>query len=531
MTDERAKAAIPARRRRVGAARMPILALLPALAAAPMSGQEAGAAAPLDGLDEYVREAMEAWDVPGVALSVVKDGSVIYARGFGVRRLGEPGTVDEHTLFAIGSSSKAFTAAALGVLVDEGKLSWDDRAWRVLPDLRLHDAYTTRELTVRDLVTHRSGLPRCDLLWYGSALDRAEILRRVRHCEPESSFRSRFGYQNVMFLAAGAVVQATSGTSWDDFVEERLFAPLGMARSNTSIRALDAMENVASPHAEVEGEVTPISWRDIDNIAPAGSINSSVAEMARWVLLHLNGGEIDGRRILSDSTVAEMQTPQMVIRQEGAWRRLNPDAHFLSYGLGWFLHDYRGRKVVEHGGAIDGMRAQVGMIPEEGIGVVVLTNKDGFALGNPLMFRVFDALLGAPEKDWAAEYLAVADSIEAEGEERREKMREARVEDTRPSLALPEYAGTYADSLYGKASVAQESGGLVLRFGPFVGDLEHWHYDTFRAVWRDGSAGPEGALATFALGADGKVARVGIQGIADFRRVPEVSEEDAETPR
>ena len=489
------------------------------------AAQAAGQPAPLEGLDGYVEEAMEAWGVPGLGLAVVEGDSVVYARGYGVRELGRDAPVDEHTLFAIGSSSKAFTAASLAVLVDEGELSWDDPATRHLPRLQLHDPYATRELTVRDLVTHRSGLPRCDQVWYGTSYDRDEVLRRVRFCEPNSSFRSAFGYQNIMFLAAGEIVSEISGTRWDTFVERRLFGPLEMERSNTSVDSLDGMANVASPHEEVEGEVRPVPWRDIDNIGPAGSINSSVSEMARWVRLQLGEGVFEGDSLISAGSVQEMQSPQMLIEREPPWSRLLGDhGHFLAYGMGWFLHDHRGVKIVEHGGAIDGMRAQVALVPEEELGLVVLTNRGGASLGTPIMYRVVDAYLDAPETDWAARFRSIADSMEAEGEKAEQELRDARKEGTSPSLEPAAYAGSYADSLYGTVEIAEEAGALSLTFHSFTADLEHWHLDTFRARWTDDAGGfrsLQGSLLTFRLGARGEVESVEVPGLGAFDRVAE----------
>lgn len=486
---------------------------------APLAAQPAE----LEGLDDYVRGAMESWEVPGLGLAVVKDDSVVYARGYGVRELGTDEPVDENTLFAVGSTSKAFTSALVGLLVDAGEVAWGDPVSEYLPRLELHDPWVTRELTVRDLLTHRSGLPRCDQLWYAMEYSREEVLRRVRHCEPESSFRSRFGYQNIMYLAAGRVASELAGPRWDRLVEERIFGPLEMDRSNTSVDSLEGMANVATPHAEVDGEVRPVPWRDIDNVGPAGSINSSAIEMAQWVRLHLNEGTYEGRTVLGDSTVAEMHRAHMLREREGPRSELFPSTHFSAYGLGWFLRDYRGRKVVEHGGAIDGMRAQVGMIPEEELGVVVLTNRGPDGLGGPLMYRILDAYLDAPVTDWAAEFKQISDSIEAEREKEEKELREARDEGTSPSLDLDAYAGTYRSELYGEVEVSRSGGGLALEVADsYGGDLEHWHHDTFRVTWnqvsmRGGSL--ERELITFSVGPMGEVTSLELPGMGTFRTV------------
>src|SRR5687767_572211 len=290
--------------------------------------------APEPGFDEYVANAMKEWEVPGLAIAIVKDDRIVFAKGYGVRELGGTAAVDDHTLFAIGSSSKAFTAAALAMLVDEGKIKWDDPVTKYLPGFQLFDPYTTRELTVRDLLTHRSGLERGDLLWYASAYDRDEVLRRVRHLKPSWSLRSRFGYQNIMYLAAGQILPSLTGKSWDDFVRGRIFTPLGMTSSSTSIKALADSDNVATPHSKFDDKVGPVAWRNIDNIGPAGSINSNVLDMAQWVRLQLGGGEYQGKRLISAAAVKEMHSPQSIIPLTTMYEKLYPEAHFLTYGLG-----------------------------------------------------------------------------------------------------------------------------------------------------------------------------------------------------
>ncbi|MGI9179701.1 MAG: serine hydrolase [Longimicrobiaceae bacterium] len=474
----------------------------------------------LRGLDSYIEKGMREWDIPGLAIAVVKDDSVVYARGFGVREVGKSERVDANTLFAIGSASKAFTAAAVALLVDEGKVKWDDPATQHLPSLQLFDPYATRELSVRDLLSHRSGLARGDQVWYATEFDRDEILRRVRFLAPSWSFRSQFGYQNLMYLAAGEMVEEVGGRSWDDVVTERIFQPLGLRASNTSTNALQGRENVAMPHAKIEDQVRPIPYRNIDNIAPAGSINSNVVEMAQWVKLQLGQGSFRGDSLLSRAVVKEMHTPQTIIRREGGWALMAPASEFLMYGLGWFLHDYRGRKVVQHGGNIDGMHALVGMLPDERLGVVILTNLSPNYLTYAVMHRVFDGYLGAQPTDWSRQLLASFDSLRAIGEAQQKRMEEARVTGTQPSLSLERYAGTYTHEMYGDAVVEHEGGRLVLRRGPaFVADLEHWHHDTFRANWRDAALGR--SFVMFTLDPTARVSKLEVQGLAEFRRAPD----------
>ena len=274
--------------------------------------------ASLNGFEAYAEKAMKDWEVPGMAIAIVKDDKIVFAKGFGVRKVGETTPVDERTIFAIGSSSKAFTAAALATLVDEGKIKWDDRVTKYLPDFETYDPYVTRELTIRDLLTHRSGLERGDMLWYGTENSRDEILRRTRYIKPTWSLRSNFGYQNLMYLAAGQVVAKVTGSSWDDIVAQKIFTPLGMASSSTSIRTFKNGDNVANPHGKIDDKVQAIAWRNIDNIAPAGSINSNVVDMAQWLRLQMGKGTYETKKVFSAATSNEMHMPQTVMRLEGA---------------------------------------------------------------------------------------------------------------------------------------------------------------------------------------------------------------------
>jgi CubicO group peptidase (beta-lactamase class C family) len=452
---------------------------------------------------------------------------VAYARGFGERKLGGGESVDADTLFAIGSNTKAMTAAAIGILVDEKRMGWDDRVTAHLPWFMLSDPYVTRELTVRDLLSHRSGLGRRgDFNWYASDFDREEVVRRVRFLEPNASFRSEAGYQNTMFLAAGEVLEEVSGTSWDDFVESRLLEPLGMTRSRTSVRDLDRVPNVAQPHERIDGRVVPVPHRNIDNVAPAGSILSSASEMTRWMLLMLGEGELDGKRILSEESTAEVFEPNIIYPMSAESRDLFPSTHFSTYGLGWGLRDYRGRFIATHTGGIDGMLSQILLAPEEELGIVVLTNTSpaGSLAHSAVTYHVLDASLGAEgETDWIARFRELGRQQGERLLEEEAKRLESRVAGTSPSLALDAYVGTYENEMYGKLLLSLEEGRLVLRrHTAWVGDLEHWHYDTFLVRWRD-PVMPEN-LVTFRLSPEGKAASLEAE-LEDgeiFERVPDI---------
>ncbi|MBM4186588.1 MAG: serine hydrolase [Gemmatimonadetes bacterium] len=476
-------------------------------------------------LDRYVEKARLEWRAPAVAVAVVVRDSVVFAKGYGVLEQGKPARADEHTIFAIGSSSKAFTTAALAMLVDEGKLKWDDRAAERLPGWELGDPWVTREITVTDLVTHRVGLDRADRIWGATTFDRKDILRRQRYIRPVASFRSVYGYNNHMFLAAGQVIENVSGLSWDAFVKQRIFEPLGMNRATTSVKPLGSMSNVATPHGWGRDGVVPIPWHDIDNIGPAGSINASAREMGEWLRLQLGKGRHRGRVLVSEASMRAMHSPQTVIPVERWFASLSPvnhqmvpGTHFFMYGMGWFLQNYRGRYLVHHGGSIDGMRALVGMAPEEGIGIVILTNLNPSSIDEAIMFRFFDLQFGGSSRDWSREMLdsTLALRDRALGQERTQE--QARITGTQPTLPLGKYAGTYADSAFGELQIREQSGKLTIQFGVPTGELEHWSHDTFRISWntplRDRS------LITFRIGSDGAARAAVIGGVPELVRRP-----------
>ncbi len=474
--------------------------------------------APIRGLDDYITRAMAAWEVPGLAIAIVRNDSVIYERGFGVRELGQPGAVDENTLFAIASTTKAMTAAALGMLVDDGRIRWDDRVSEHLPWFRLSDPYISQGITVRDLLTHRVGLSRSDNLWIAAPFDRNEVLRRAQYLQPVSGFRESYGYHNVMYIAAGEVVGATSGMSWDDFLSRRLFAPLRMTRSTTRAAVVESTENVAASHTHVNGRVAAVPRRNYDNIGGAGAVFSSVHDMAQWLRLHLNDGEYDGARLISSRTMRELHSPQVVVPLDTAAERMFPGTNLRAYALGWNVQDYHGRKLVHHSGSINYTRTHVGFIPSEGIGVVVIANLSSSNLQQALMYRVFDALLGLPARDWSGEYLALARRSSERSAQSARELEQSRVRGTTPSLQLGDYAGTYDNELYGEVRVTEEGGKLVLTYSPeYVADLEHWHHDTFRASWRRPGAGR--AFVTFTLDRRGRSAELDLEGFGEFGRV------------
>lgn len=478
--------------------------------AAPVTAAVAQRADPLRGLDAYIEKARQDWGVAGLGVAIVRNDSVIYARGFGLKDAGKPDPVDERTRFAIGSNSKSFTVVALGMLQDEGKLRLDDRMMKYLPDFAVADPYITRELTVRDLVTHRSGFFRGDAVWMGSGFSRDEILRRTLYQPVSTSFRSTFGYNNIMYLAAGQIVGKVAGTTWDDFVRRRIFAPLGMTTANTSVREQTGPD-VARPHARVDGKPVPIEYRNIDNVGPAGSINASVLDMAQYLRFHLRDGKYRGTQLLSKRFQDEMETAQMIA--SAGRDTLLPMVHFDTYGLGLWLRDYYGKLLVSHGGGIDGMLSQMAWLPEADVGVVVLTNTDGQNLQNALPFAILDRFIGAPERDWSALFLAQARQQQRRADSVRAALAAQRVTGTRPSLALDRYAGTYENAFYGELRVEPEGGGLTLkRSAEQWGTLDHWHLDTFGVVWNRSRTPTVNSFALFRVDPNARVTALEMRG-------------------
>jgi CubicO group peptidase (beta-lactamase class C family) len=457
----------------------------------------------LKSLDFYIAKAIKDWNVPGLAIAVVKDDSVVFAKGYGVKTIGKNDPVDTRTLFAIASLSKAFTSASLGMLVEEGKMKWDDKVTDHVPYFQLFDPYATREMTIRDLLCHRSGLVTFggDLIWYGTNYSRKEIIERIRYLKPKYSFRSSYGYQNIMFITAGEALYKVSGKTWDDFVKDRIFKPLGMNETNTSVNT--PADNVATPHTQHKGELITVPYRVVDNCGAAAAINSNVTDLSKWIKMWLS--KDSSKTLLKWSTKHEIWTPHTIIPISENGMRNIPSRHFSAAALGWFTFDYQGKKILEHGGGMDGMISKICLVPEENLGFVILTNSIS-SLSSALEYKVLDLYLGAKERDWSSEVLKRVKDFEIREKEEEKKKEEARVKNTKPSLPLEAYVGTFGGSMYGNVKVELENGNLIVRFLPtasFVGDIRHWHYDTFEIELRDPNL-PKG-LVNFILDTDGKV--------------------------
>jgi CubicO group peptidase (beta-lactamase class C family) len=472
-----------------------------------------------ENLDTVVERARRTFDVPGIAVAIVKDGRVVLSKGYGVRKLGEGAAVTPQTLFGIASNTKAFTAAALATLVDDGKIRWDDAVIDHLPSFQMYDPYVTRELTVRDLLVHRSGLGlgAGDLMfWPQTDLTRNDVFRRIRFLKPASSFRSRYAYDNILYLVAGQIFPAVGGVSWDDFIRDRIFRPTGMTLSNTSVRQNPPGGDVATPHAPESGKPVPISPSVLDNNAPCGGINSCVADMAKWITVQLNAGDLGGgARLFSAERSGEMWSAQTVMPiaappngSHPALRNLQPN--FLAYGLGWVLSDYRGHKTVSHTGGLAGYVSRVMLVPELRLGMVVLTNQEARGGYDSIVYTVLDHYLQAPPSDWVAAFADAARHRESQAAEAVGKAAAKRNPSSRPSLAPGAYAGRYRDSWYGDVVIEEREGKLDIRFthSPgLTGRLEHWQYDTFIARWENRTMLAD-AYVTFALAPDGSIHEV-----------------------
>jgi CubicO group peptidase (beta-lactamase class C family) len=467
------------------------------------AGAAASSAKTLDGFGTFVDSALKTWKVPGLAVAIVKDGEVVLAKGYGLRDVPRNLPVTPETLFAIGSATKAFTVMSLAVLVDDGKLDWDTPVQAYLPRFALQDECASAGMTPRDLVTHRSGLPRHDLVWYNAPLTRVELFERLRYLEPNADFRSKWQYQNLMFLTAGYLAGEIAGRPWEDLVRARIFDPLGMTSSDFSVLESQKTADFAKPYTEKEKKPAEIPFRNIDAVGPAGSINANLNDMVRWVKLQLSDGSLDGRRVVGAANLEQMHEPQMVMRE----RERDPEIILRTYAMGWFVESYRGRKRVHHGGNIDGFSAMVTFLPAERIGVVALANMDGTPLPEIVCRVAVDRMLGLEPIDWSARLKARADEAEKGVEKAKGGLEQYdRKKGTKPAHTLDEYAGDYAHPAYGTVSVVRNgTAGLEATIHAIPMRLEHWHYETFRAVFEDPAFADEKMFVLFRTNPKGDV--------------------------
>jgi len=515
---------------------------------------------PLRGLDQYIHKSMTDWQVPGLAIVVVKDNQIVFMKGYGVREAGKDARVDEQTIFWLASATKPFTAATVAMLVDEGKLSWDDPVIKHLPWLQLRDPWVTREVTLRDLLAHRLGHELGPNEWvfeyYACGVTKDEILRRLQYLDPgPRRFRGGLAYTDLNYLLAGEVVAAVSGMSWAEFLQSHLLQPLGMTSATTNdldlwdvkdLRPCPSSDlphhtvgieqalvaNIVMPHEPTDDGPRPTPWHTYPRVDAAGSISASVEDVAKWLRLQLGQGVFEGKRLLSAAVADEMHMGQALFRGPPSLFPVLPDesAHFWEYGLGWFLTDYRGRKLVFHWGSSSAFTA---LVPEENLGIAVLTNLPRITWLSPvnvnlnnlpsaLVLRILDIYLGGSERDWSSELLA---RVEADSDPFKLQDR-IRVLGTKPSAPLRHYVGTYTHPAFGEVTVTEDSGALVFHFPPYTtGDLAHWHYDVFQVNWK---VRVPSAFLTFRLDLAGEVDALSIDEVGMFTRMRHASNADPE---
>jgi CubicO group peptidase (beta-lactamase class C family) len=503
-------------------------ALAHAAATAPAASVVTQDAAALNAhLATDVERTMKLFDVPGIAIAVVKDGKVVATQGFGVRKLGAPDKVDGKTLFEVASNSKAFTAAALAMLVDEGKLAWDDPVTKHLPDFQMYDAYVTHEMTVRDLLTHRSGLGlgAGDLLWWPTTnFSTDEIIHKLRYIRPATSFRSSYAYDNLLYIVAGKIVAAKSGKTWGETIRERILAPVGMASTTTSLADSAGNPDVANAHSKINDRIAAVKAMPVPNAVGAVGINTNAEDIARWMNVLLAGGRVgtdaNGKeiRLFSAKQAREMwtaQTPMRISEPDPKLAATRPN--FLAYGLGFQLRDWQGRLVAMHSGALQGFYSKVVLVPDAKVGIAILTNAESGGSLNALQYQLLDRMLNpAAATDWIGIVKAVEDENHAKELARIGKANAARAAKSQPSLARTAYDGEYQDPWYGIATIRHEGNRQILtmsRTPDLTGELEHYQHDTFIVRWKERNFNAD-AYVTFALNPDGSIERMRMQPIS-----------------
>jgi CubicO group peptidase (beta-lactamase class C family) len=436
-------------------------------------------------LDEYYEGMVKDWDVPGLSIGIVKNGKIIFSGNYSVLEEGGNNKPDNNTLYAIASNSKAFTSAIIGMLIQEGKLDWDDRVKKYLPYFELYDPWVSSQVTICDLLCHRVGLGTYsgDLIWYKSDLTSEEIIKRVSYLTKNFDFRSGFGYTNIMYITAGEIIKQVSGKSWSENVKERILKPLGMERTITSPKDLKNKGNYANPHARKDNVNIPIPWEDWEEIGAAGGIISCINDLSKWMIFNLNHGIWGKDTLLTKATRNKVWTPHNNFIVNHTIKN-DFNRHFDGYGLGWDLYDYHGRFLVGHGGGAEGMITAITLVPDENLGIVVLTN----GMRSPIRaatYYAIDKLLGVNNIDWSQKYLARFDSIK-NTDIRISRIKEKRIANTTPSFPLEKYVGTYASDIYGNIIITLEKEQLRLNFehSPnLAASLNHWHYDVWEINW------------------------------------------------
>ena len=474
----------------------------------------------LRGFDKFVNKIIKEWEVPGVAVAVVKDGKTVYARGFGFRDVSKKLPVTADTLFAIGSCSKAFTATALGIMVDKGKLEWDKPVRDYMPGFKLQDPVATEGITAVDLMCHRSGLPRHDYVWYGSTFTRQDLFDRLQYLEPTKGFREAFQYNNLMFLTAGLLLEELSSMSWEKFIQKNILDPLGMKNSNFSVENSKKAADFSLPYSKRDKKVVAIPFRNIDTMGPAGSINSSVNEMAQWLKLNLNKGKIGEKEIIKKVNLKMIHSPKIV----AGGLPQSKEMFYGMYALGWGVTSYRGELLVTHGGGIDGFISSVSFMPRHEYGFVILTNSDrgGSSVATILANNLYDRVLGQKQIGWN-KILSDREKKKREAAEKTKKD-DKQVKGTKPSHEINDYLGRYENPGYGIFKVVAEGKGFKVIADTIILKATHYHYDIFKLKSKE--FGDQSLLAAFHYDADGRINKISIalqSGVKDieFKRMPD----------
>lgn len=437
--------------------------------------------------DKYVETARQQWHVPGLSIVVVQDGKVLFEKGYGVRELGKNDPVTTGTLFGSMSTTKAMTVACLAMLIDEGKVNLDDKVIKYLPEFRVADPYITNELRVRDLLTHSGGLGDADFLWaWTPDIVNSEVIRRMQYAKPAYSMRSSFIYQNIMYLVAGQIIEKASGIPWEKFIVDRLFAPLGMKNSFSNLSLSKGYTNRSASHFDVKGKTQVIPEMPADAIAPAGAVWSTADDIGKWVTFMLGDGTWNGNVLLKPATFSEILKPQVIVPAGQFYPTVAiTKPHWMTYGLAWFQHDYRGEMVNFHTGSLDGRTAIIGLMRDKRLGVYIFGNLDHAEVRHALMYKVFDVFgFNDNSRDWSTEFKTLYDGLRVQAEKRRETTRSQRALNTKPSLPLEAYTGKYSDPFYGSINVAVVDAKLRATFNDQLSaDLGHWQFDTFMGTW------------------------------------------------
>lgn len=462
--------------------------------------------------DEYTEKSRALFQVPGLALTVVLDGKVILKKGYGVRQTGTANRVDTQTLFACASTTKAMTATCMAMLVDEGKVKWDDPVIKHLPDFQLYDPYVTRELKIRDLFTHNSGVGNADFLWGIMNIPGDEVLSRMKMVKPSYSMRSGFIYQNIFYLYAGKVIEKVSGMPWEEFIQKRIFHLLGMTRTYPMLNMVKD-PNQSHPHFLVDNKITVIDRTSADAIGPAGSVWSCVDDMSKWALSMLDSSKYAGGRLVKPSTWMELFKPHVMVTASQFYPTAKlTKPNWMTYGLGWFQQDYQGKKINYHTGSLAGETAFHGQLPDSKLAIYIFGNYDHAEVRHALMFKAFDLFALGGTHDWSGEIHTLYKNIQMGAEKTEKTFEDSRVANTKPSLPLDEYTGRYTDPLFGEMIITRENEELVLVANQFVkARVSHWHYDTFRG-WYDKRW--YGKLnVTFQVGPNGKISTLNFDGM------------------